>query len=246
MSNMHIIEYIGKEGIRTAKDPYTRIKSPHSGDLIGWGKNAEDNTRWKGTGRFSGNFDPSHYFTIEACDNLGSAYLTQSGNVSISGGTFPLLFPWEIESTHLTQYAPYWNFADKGSGGGNGCEFQMPRPYFTIRYRFPVIHDAMAILWKFKVWGAHYAGKEDYHGEINPSYKNIYKFCEKQLLIYEPKTHDHILMAAQWNKNGHDPFPPVAIRIQCPSKEAGTKYNPYPRTYYRPHDILEGLKGITY
>ncbi len=136
----YIIEYIGASGLRHSKgyEASNRLCNPRSGDII-------DFENFEGTYPFT----HGRYGRIEEvgtgycekdevhlCCELGSAFLNDSGSVSISGGPFCVVKLDDLEPTLRTYPATYWNWGNNGSGGGHGVNYIIARPVFRlINYR---------------------------------------------------------------------------------------------------------------
>jgi len=127
---MNIIESISNKGVKTTDTEvfYTRFKTPKSGDIINFGQ-------------FRGKYPFDHQYgrinqidgdEMQVCCNMGSAFLCDNGNVSISGGPFVRLKISDVSPEYMVRAAEFWNWGDNGPGGGHGVYYTFGRPLFTL------------------------------------------------------------------------------------------------------------------
>ena len=129
----HIVESIGAWGVVTSP-LQPRVRHPRAGDIVDFGEN-------QGTYPFTqgkyGRIDSADWLGEEGlilvCCEMGSAFLFESGGVSISGGPFwsgPLS---ELEATGLLKLARYWNWGDNSPGAYQGVDYHFDRPVFRLK-----------------------------------------------------------------------------------------------------------------
>ena len=120
-----VIEYVGKEGVKTSPANAYRMGRPRSGDLIRWHDGS--------LGRAWGN--PGEVFAeddqIHVCESLGSAFLSPDGSVDISGGPFRVLDLSDLEPAYELGRATVWNWGDNYRGAGQGVDYEIQRPIFN-------------------------------------------------------------------------------------------------------------------
>lgn len=126
----HVIETIGPWGVRTT--PYRlRYDRPHAGDVVRF----DDNVR---------RYPVSYKFCrinsvdkveqrVSLVDSMGSAFISESGSLSISGGPFFGLPLKALEPTHEMRETTVWNWGDNSAGAGQGVDYHITRPVFIAR-----------------------------------------------------------------------------------------------------------------
>jgi len=129
---IHIIEYIGKGGIKHAEFNHTRATTPKPGDPIDFGEN-EGYPFEKRFGRVA-KTDHLGTGTIHVCLEHGSAFLGD-GYVSISGGPFTNIMPDQLEATYKLKTVGFWNWGNHLPGARRGVGYLIARPLFRLKKR---------------------------------------------------------------------------------------------------------------
>lgn len=129
----HIIETIGKWGVKTTPAEHARYKSPQPGDVIDFGvfqgeypfnyKYGRIDSRTRDKGR------------ISVCCGGASVFLNEDGSVNISGGPFHSVNLEDLEPAFELKTVRFWNWGDNGPGGGHGVDYYIPRPIFRLASR---------------------------------------------------------------------------------------------------------------
>ena len=134
---MNIIESISEDGVKTtpAELAHTRLTHPHPGDIVDLGEN--EGTYPFTSGKYGRIDDTNSWGTgcISICCEMGDAYLSKDGTVSISGGPFTTVAPEELTPAMFVRSATYWNWGDRGSGAGHGVYYTFERPVFILKKR---------------------------------------------------------------------------------------------------------------
>jgi hypothetical protein len=123
----HIIEYIGKSGVRTTPMEI-RMTRVRAGDII----EVPEELR-----KYPISYRHCRIATIEdgvamIVDGMGSAFLLENGACSISGGPFfsvPVQFLKPKNELHT---ATYWNWGDNLPGADRGVNYHIQRPVHTL------------------------------------------------------------------------------------------------------------------
>ncbi len=123
----NIVEYIGKSGVRTAKDP-NRMNKPAPGDKVYY-KNGNGSAKF---GRIDQINAHGIKGLISICDNGGSVFLNGSGTVSISGGPFRNVHIQDLEPRGTLEPLSFWNWGDNSPGAGQGIYYSIARPLFNL------------------------------------------------------------------------------------------------------------------
>jgi len=129
---MNIVESIGKWGVKTTPEQqaHTRMSTPKPGDIIEFTDTEYPHTSGK-YGRIEGmGIWKEGEFHI--CCHLGSAFLSENGRVSISGGPFESVKPDDLEPTFKLKYAEYWNWGNNLPGANQGVHYKIARPVFKL------------------------------------------------------------------------------------------------------------------
>ena len=135
---MNIIETIGKWGVKTtpAELAHVRMSRPRAGDIIDFSENSETypfNSAQYGRIEHIGPKGFAEAGEAHICCELGSAFLTEGGGVSISGGPFQCIKLDDLEPMMTTKTVPFWNWGDRGPGAGHGVDYYIPRPVFKLK-----------------------------------------------------------------------------------------------------------------
>ena len=136
----HIIISIGKWGINHVPTTPKRFQEPHAGDIIDFGEDYKNNPYPYNTARY-GMVD-SHrpqwghgHGRITFCCHIPSAFLTESGSVSMSGGPFGSCYVEDLIPAWTTYPARFWNWGNNMPGGDMGVHFSIDRPVFKMTIR---------------------------------------------------------------------------------------------------------------
>lgn len=124
-----IIEYIGKEGVKTSP-ANSRLIEPKEGDVIEFPETLGypfDNPFGR-IDRLNNVFN-SDPLQVHICVNLGSVFLGD-GYVSISGGPFTHILKSDLKPTGKVKDVNFWNFGDHLPGAGQGVYYTIARPVF--------------------------------------------------------------------------------------------------------------------
>jgi len=139
---MNIIESIGSWGVKTTTRAlyHVRCERPAPGDVIDFGEYEGTYPFTSGRyGRISEGPEECSGWTdkgmVQFCCQPGSAFLDESGHVSISGGPFAHCAAEELEPTHTVRRGLFWNWGDNLRGAGMGVEYHLYRPVFRLRLR---------------------------------------------------------------------------------------------------------------
>ena len=130
----HIIESVGKWGIRTTEYNESRRTTPRPGDVVAFGENRAYPFEQARFGRVS-DIDCWQTGTISICCEQGSVFLSESGNVSIGGGPFITVMPDELEPTFKLRPAGFWNWGDHWPAAHQGVDYSIIRPVFRLKLR---------------------------------------------------------------------------------------------------------------
>ena len=129
---MNIVESVGKWGIVNTphNQAYERLQQPRSGDIVKFTYTDYPYTSGK-YGRIEGlgTWKKGEY---HICCSLGSAFLYQNGNISISGGPFSCVAPNLLVPTYDIKYAEFWNWGNNLPGANRGVYYQIARPVFEL------------------------------------------------------------------------------------------------------------------
>ena len=149
---MNIIKSIGAWGVKTwSKDIYaSRIVTPEPGDIIQFwcdesnkyglakGMVTEDKAEYPFASAQFGRIIEGVYGegfsergeSIYVCCELGSAFLTENGSVSVSGGPFDTVPMKLVMPAMRVRTAQYWNWGDNSPGASQGVYYKIDRPLF--------------------------------------------------------------------------------------------------------------------
>jgi len=133
---MNIIESISNRGVKTtpAALMHVRMSRPNQGDVIDFGDNVGNYPFKAKYGRIdsveTGFADSGE---VHVCCHMGSAFLYDNGNVSISGGPFACVKLADLEPLYETHTAEFWNWGNLGAGAGHGVYYSIARPVFKLR-----------------------------------------------------------------------------------------------------------------
>ena len=133
---MNIVESISNRGVKTTPAALigSRMSRPRPGDVIDFGDNAGNYPFKNRYGRVdtveTGMADKNE---IHVCCHMGSAFLCDSGNVSISGGPFECVNIDDLEPLYETRPGTFWNWGDLGAGAGHGVYYTIDRPVFKLK-----------------------------------------------------------------------------------------------------------------
>lgn len=129
----HIVEYLGKEGVRSTPYDHHRIAHPKAGDLVEWpnGKIGRLETRFDPNRPKAYVDEPGDWLT---CCEMGSAFLGWAEErdepyLSISGGPFITINERDLQS-HGLHVARFWNWGDNDIGAHQGVEYLIVRPLY--------------------------------------------------------------------------------------------------------------------
>jgi hypothetical protein len=120
---MHIVEYIGSEGLKHSRLDAKRITTPHPGDAV---RIAED------TFGIIGNTNVCNLGIIDICSGPSGVFLGD-GYVSISGGPFFYVLPEELEMTAETKIMEFWNWGNLSPHHDNAIYYYLDRPVFNLK-----------------------------------------------------------------------------------------------------------------
>lgn len=136
----HIIETIGKWGVRTTP-VYLRMTRIEAGDVVEF---PDQHKRYPVSYRHCRiNSVDRKTGLVNMVDGMGSAFIYQSGGLSISGGPFFSLPIECLEPRHTMHTVRVWNWGDNSPGASQGVDYHIERPVFeataapgdyTIRY----------------------------------------------------------------------------------------------------------------
>uniref|UniRef100_A0A6M3JFN5 Uncharacterized protein n=1 Tax=viral metagenome TaxID=1070528 RepID=A0A6M3JFN5_9ZZZZ len=136
----HIIETIGKWGVKTTP-VYLRMTKISAGDVVQF---PDEHKRYPVSYRHCriDHVDRDKGM-VGMVDGMGSAFITESGSLSISGGPFFSLPIECLKPLHTTHTVRVWNWGDNSPGAAQGVDYHIERPLFeataspgdyTIRY----------------------------------------------------------------------------------------------------------------
>lgn len=133
----HIIEYIGKEGVRTTEISgitSNRLETPSYGDPVKAPKEAGYPFGELGLSRLDEFWtrDDGTEMCRVCCSGGGSHFLNPNGTVSVSGGpfcSFPVAF---LTPLYQVRSVGFWNWGDNSAGAGQGVNYQIARPTFLL------------------------------------------------------------------------------------------------------------------
>src|SRR3990172_224744 len=121
MSN-HIVEYIGHDKLVHSEMTNSRVSKPRPGDVIDFGKNIGQYPFNHGRyGRVS-NVNYCGTGMIMIICEPGSCFLGE-GYVDISGGTFDMIGPDELETTYELYTMRMWNWGNHLPGADKGVDY---------------------------------------------------------------------------------------------------------------------------
>lgn len=125
---MHIIETIGRWGVKTTPYDYSRQTKPHAGDVVEF---SEELRRYPVSRRWCriASIDTKSGM-VSIVDGSGSAFLDENGHVSISGGPFFSVPLESLEPTHSLHRDRFWNWGDNLPGAAQGVDYHLDRPVF--------------------------------------------------------------------------------------------------------------------
>ncbi len=145
----HIIESIGRWGIKSTDLNHEpgRLSTPKPGDIIQFYKEPGDKKMFFAPKALPlkdeaiypldrakyGRINYVNENEIHVCSHLGSAFLAESGGVSISGGPFTRINLDDIEPAGTTYNADFWNWGNNSAGAGQGVHFMIARPLFFLK-----------------------------------------------------------------------------------------------------------------
>ncbi len=127
----YIIVSVGSWGVKTR--PRQSWKSPRPGDVVDFGENTGeypfiygqygriDNVGWWAEGE------------VSICCELGSAFLLEGGEVSISGGPFTSVRLDQLVLTTDLMSTTFWNWGDHHPGAHMGVEYGIDRPLWLLK-----------------------------------------------------------------------------------------------------------------
>jgi len=123
----HIIETVGSWGVKT--NPFSiRGRHPSPGDPV----NIQALDFYPYKGHEWASIAAIHGSEVSLCIGIGSMFLNQSGNVSISGGPFTAVGRPNLEATMRLKRMRFWNWGDNGTGAGHGVDYYIDRPVFDL------------------------------------------------------------------------------------------------------------------
>ena len=131
----HIIEYIGKEGVKTTPLDIRRLQGPKPGDPVLF----NDDAGYPYISSLSSKNAP-HYGRIASIDNDtisiccggASVFLYDNGNVSISGGPFASVTRDKLKFTFRFKQVRFWNWGDNFAGANQGVYYSIDRPIWEL------------------------------------------------------------------------------------------------------------------
>lgn len=132
----HVVEYIGKEGVRHTPLNRERWERPSPGDAVLLPDGSFGMIEGRGRG-----LAPEDCFHV--CEKpegvfLGLKKTTMLGlkgvtpYVDISGGPFRHVHPSCLQPTHALHTAQFWNWGNNGAGVGHGVRYLITRPVFKL------------------------------------------------------------------------------------------------------------------
>ena len=130
-TNLNIIEYIGRDGVRTTNHTVHRVRMqrPAPGDLLRIPPDLQKYPFSRGEwGRIEKVHDDGSLFV---CCEQGSCFLDKD-HVLISGGPFTTVKPEWIEPEMSLAMSKMWNWGDNTPGGDQGVEYHIMRPVFRL------------------------------------------------------------------------------------------------------------------
>lgn len=123
----HIIETIGKWGVKTIPIEF-RMNVPKPGDIVEFSKELRKYPVSYHRCRID-HIDKERG-TVSLVDGMGSAFLSEGGHVSISGGPFFSVPINSLEATNCTAKSTMWNWGDNAPGAAQGVHYDIQRPLF--------------------------------------------------------------------------------------------------------------------
>ena len=123
----HIIETIGKNGVKTTPFNIRQFQGPKPGDVIEYPEDAPYPYN-----KAYGRVDSVEGGKVYICCNMGSVFLTDSGAVSISGGPFSSVWLSDLEFTGELRTVRFWNWGDNSAGAHQGVDYMIDRPVFRL------------------------------------------------------------------------------------------------------------------
>jgi hypothetical protein len=124
----HIIETIGKWGVKTSPYRNWRRIRPQAGDIVEFG---DDMRRYPVSCRHCRiNHIDAESGMASIVDGMGSAFLSEDGSLEISGGPFFSVPLESLEPTAELHRARFWNWGDNSPGAAQGVEYHLDRPVF--------------------------------------------------------------------------------------------------------------------
>lgn len=140
-----IVESIGHWGVKATDASMIRHRweNPRSGDVIDFGENYEENRYPFNKAQYGrieivyrkgirGNGEWLKEGELHICTHPGSAFLSENGSVSISGGPFEVIHVSSLEPTYITKELVFWNWPN-GRGAHRGIEYKIARPVFRYK-----------------------------------------------------------------------------------------------------------------
>jgi hypothetical protein len=123
----HIIETIGKWGVKTTPVGL-RMTKISAGDVVQF---PDEHKRYPVSYRRCriDRIDREKGM-VGMVDGMGSAFITESGSLSISGGPFFSLPIECLTPMHCTHTVHVWNWGDNSPGAGQGVDYHIERPLF--------------------------------------------------------------------------------------------------------------------
>lgn len=129
----HIIEYIGKNGIKTTSWDIRRFQDPKPGDAVLFPENAPYPFNDRRVGRIdsvNGQSGWENEGEAHICCSMGSVFLSD-GSVSISGGPFTVVPLDKLEFAGFKDL-PFWNWGNNTAGAGQGVDYVIWRPAWAL------------------------------------------------------------------------------------------------------------------
>lgn len=125
----HIVEYIGKEGVRHTPLSRARWTRPSPGDAVLLPDGSYGMIEGLGRGLAMDN-------QFHVCDHPEGVFLflkaDGAAGVDISGGPFRHVQPCCLEPIYALRTASFWNWGNNGAGAGRGVYYQITRPVFKL------------------------------------------------------------------------------------------------------------------
>lgn len=145
----HIIEYIGREGVKTEAAQF-RMAKPRVGDPILWPNGKIGRLDAMPSSQPNGWPEPGN---VHCCCGLGSVFWgwneeERRATVSISGGPFISVKLDDLKPTYRYRLVNFWNWGDHSSGADQGVEYTVARPLFE--YAGDSRHYSIACSCKFQ------------------------------------------------------------------------------------------------